>query len=82
VAWLRLPPAGRDGRVAILPSAGHHVSRWSRPAAGPGTVPSPMSRASRPLLRGPMAAVPRPVRCPLLPSSAAGGVPAWSRTRK
>jgi site-specific recombinase XerD len=25
VAWLRLPPAGRDGRVAILPSAGHHV---------------------------------------------------------
>ena len=26
VAWLRLPPAGRDGRVAILPSAGHHVS--------------------------------------------------------
>ena len=26
VAWLRLPPAGRDGRVAILPSVGHHVS--------------------------------------------------------
>jgi integrase/recombinase XerD len=26
VAWLRLPPAGRDGRVAILPSVGHQVS--------------------------------------------------------
>jgi integrase/recombinase XerD len=26
VAWLRLPPAGRDGRVAILPSVEHHVS--------------------------------------------------------
>jgi integrase/recombinase XerD len=26
VAWLRLPPAGRDGRVAILPSGEHHVS--------------------------------------------------------
>jgi integrase/recombinase XerD len=24
VAWLRLPPSGRDGRVALLPSAGHH----------------------------------------------------------
>ncbi|MER7672429.1 tyrosine-type recombinase/integrase [Kitasatospora sp. NPDC096128] len=24
VAWLRLPPAGRDGRVALLPSAEHH----------------------------------------------------------
>jgi integrase/recombinase XerD len=26
VAWLRLPPAGRDGTVALLPSAGHHCS--------------------------------------------------------
>src|ERR1017187_5664807 len=26
VAWLRLPPSGRDGRVAILPSVEHHVS--------------------------------------------------------
>jgi integrase/recombinase XerD len=26
VAWLRLPPAGRDGRVAVLPSAGAHVT--------------------------------------------------------
>jgi len=25
VAWLRLPPAGRDGAVAVLPSAGSHV---------------------------------------------------------
>jgi integrase/recombinase XerD len=25
VAWLRLPPAGRDGVVAVLPSAGSHV---------------------------------------------------------
>ena len=24
VAWLRLPPAGRDGGVALLPSAEHH----------------------------------------------------------
>ena len=24
VAWLRLPPAGRDRRVALLPSAEHH----------------------------------------------------------
>lgn len=24
VAWLRLPPPGRDGRVTLLPSAGHH----------------------------------------------------------
>lgn len=26
VAWLRLPPSGRDGRVALLPSADHHCS--------------------------------------------------------
>jgi integrase/recombinase XerD len=26
VAWLRLPVAGRDGRVAVLPSVEHHVS--------------------------------------------------------
>ena len=26
VAWLRLPPAGRDGRVAVLPSAGGHCT--------------------------------------------------------
>jgi site-specific recombinase XerC len=25
VAWLRLPPTGRDGLVAILPSAGHRA---------------------------------------------------------
>ena len=24
VAWLRLPPAGRDGRVQVLPSVEHH----------------------------------------------------------
>jgi len=24
VAWLRLPPEGRDGRVAVLPSVEHH----------------------------------------------------------
>ena len=24
VAWLRLPPAARDGRVAVLPSVEHH----------------------------------------------------------
>jgi site-specific recombinase XerD len=29
VAWLRLPPEGRDGRVAVLPSAGHHCSAAS-----------------------------------------------------
>jgi integrase/recombinase XerD len=26
VGWLRLPPAGRDGGVAMLPSADHHCS--------------------------------------------------------
>ena len=26
VAWLRLPPAGRCGGVAMLPSAEHHCS--------------------------------------------------------
>ncbi|MZG15936.1 tyrosine-type recombinase/integrase [Streptomyces sp. SID5914] len=26
VAWLRLPPAGRDGGLALLPSAEHHCS--------------------------------------------------------
>ncbi len=26
VAWLRLPPSGRDGRVALLPSADHHCA--------------------------------------------------------
>ena len=26
MAWLRLPPAGRDGRVAVLPSAGGHCT--------------------------------------------------------
>src|SRR6266480_4313142 len=26
VAWLRLPPSGRDGLVAVLPSVEHHVS--------------------------------------------------------
>jgi site-specific recombinase XerD len=29
VAWLRLPPAARDGRVAVLPSAAHHCSEAS-----------------------------------------------------
>jgi len=29
VAWLRLPPAARDGRVAVLPSAEHHCSQRS-----------------------------------------------------
>src|SRR5512144_1222395 len=26
VAWLRLPPAARDGRVQVLPSVEHHCS--------------------------------------------------------
>src|SRR5262249_50306326 len=26
VAWLRLPPSGRDGQVAVLPSVQAHVS--------------------------------------------------------
>lgn len=26
VAWLRLPPAGRDGKVAVLPTVGSHCS--------------------------------------------------------
>jgi integrase/recombinase XerD len=26
VGWLRLPPGGRDGRVAVLPSVEHQVS--------------------------------------------------------
>lgn len=29
VAWLRLPPAARDGRVAVLPTVGHHCSETS-----------------------------------------------------
>src|SRR6266536_3398736 len=29
VAWLRLPPAARDGRVAVLPSVQHHCSELS-----------------------------------------------------
>ena len=29
VAWLRLPPAGRDGRVQVLPSVAHHCSAAS-----------------------------------------------------
>lgn len=29
VAWLRLPPAGRDGRVQVLPSAAHQCSASS-----------------------------------------------------
>lgn len=29
VAWLRLPPAGRDGRVAVLPTVEHHCSAAS-----------------------------------------------------
>jgi integrase/recombinase XerD len=29
VAWLRLPPAGRDGLVQVLPSAAHHCSASS-----------------------------------------------------
>jgi integrase len=29
VAWLRLPPAARDGRVRVLPSAEHHCSESS-----------------------------------------------------
>jgi integrase/recombinase XerD len=33
VAWLRLPPAGRDGLVAVLPSAGHQVSGDGEPEA-------------------------------------------------
>ncbi len=29
VAWLRLPPEGRDGKVAVLPAAGNHCSAAS-----------------------------------------------------
>ena len=29
VAWLRLPPAGRDGRVQVLPSVEHHCAASS-----------------------------------------------------
>ena len=29
VAWLRLPPAGRDGRVQVLPSVAHHCAASS-----------------------------------------------------
>ncbi len=29
VAWLRLPPAARSGKVAVLPGAGHHCSASS-----------------------------------------------------
>jgi len=29
VAWLRLPPGGRDGKVAVLPTAGSHCSAAS-----------------------------------------------------
>jgi site-specific recombinase XerD len=29
VAWLRLPPAARDGRVAVLPTVAHHCSATS-----------------------------------------------------
>src|ERR1700745_1728538 len=29
VAWLRLPPQGRDGRVAVLPTVAHHFSAAS-----------------------------------------------------
>ena len=29
VAWLRLPPAGRDGQVAVLPTVGNHCSAAS-----------------------------------------------------
>lgn len=29
VAWLRLPPAARDGKVAVLPSVEHHCSAAS-----------------------------------------------------
>jgi integrase/recombinase XerD len=29
VAWLRLPPAGREGKVAVLPSVEHHCSAAS-----------------------------------------------------
>src|ERR1035437_1751645 len=29
VGWLRLPPAARDGRVAVLPTVDHHCSESS-----------------------------------------------------
>src|ERR1700758_2811955 len=29
VAWLRLPPEGRDGKVAVLPTVAHHCSAAS-----------------------------------------------------
>lgn len=29
VAWLRLPPEARDGKVAVLPTVGHHCSESS-----------------------------------------------------
>ncbi len=30
VAWLRLPPAGRDGKVAVLPTVASHCTAASR----------------------------------------------------
>ncbi|MBV8997068.1 MAG: site-specific integrase [Pseudonocardiales bacterium] len=61
VAWLRLPPAGRDGKVVVLPTVAHHCSAASvnrklaaltsfvssMPATG-WSLPGCWSRCSRP----------------------------------
>ena len=55
VAWLRLPPAARDGRVAVLPTVEHHCSARVRRAGLRLRVRQPVgpsTRASADLSRG------------------------------
>ena len=46
VAWLRLPPAGRTGTVALLPSAAARSS-WRRPRASPMRMPLSQRSANK-----------------------------------
>jgi integrase/recombinase XerD len=55
VAWLQLPPAGRSGAVAVLPSATAHV--------GASTVNRKLSRRSARSMRTRPATAPEPVTC-------------------